>query len=411
MDGKSRLLVVSPTFPYPLVSGGKIRVYHILKHVSQRFRVTLLSLAEPGDDTDENRLALDFLDDLVLVPIKQNKVAQLLRLIANGHRWLLGAPAEILVKRSNGMHQALKRLLSTRSFAAVQLEYSQTMQYLPIVKSFGIPSLVIAHDVSHVSQKRKAKVYQGIHGSFWAAEARRMKAYEQRHWGETDRIVAMSEIDQKHILKSNPNAKVDVVSNGVAVRSFQPHSKSHNPTIVFVGWMRHLPNRDALTWFLDAIWPMIRKTHSSVRFEVVGAGLPKNLEQRLLTDDRVDYLGYVKDIRPCVGKAWISVVPIRIGSGSRLKILESMALETAVVSTTVGCEGLAVTNGQNIRIADTSHDFAQKIAELLQTEEVRRHLTLNARQLIEDHYDWGGVGHLASEAVQKTLSTSQTMKV
>jgi glycosyltransferase involved in cell wall biosynthesis len=403
MGLKPRLLVVSPTFSYPLISGGKIRIYHILRQLSQRFHITLVTLAEPGDDTNHNRLALDFLEDLVPVPIKQTKLTQLVRLAINSHRWLLGEPSEILVKRSGEMYRTLKQLLSSKNFDAAQLEYTQTMQYLPLIQSFGIPCLVVAHDVSHVSQKRKADVYQGINRTFWAAEARRMRVYEQRYWSQSDRIIAMSKIDREHILKSNPTAKVDIVPNGVTVRSFNIHPKSHKPKLVFVGWMRHLPNRDALAWFLDSIWPIIRKKHSGVNFEVIGRGAPKKLQQKMDSDSRVNYLGYVENVQSCVSSAWVSVVPIRIGSGSRLKILESMALDTAVVSTTVGCEGLAVTNGQNIRIADNPDEFARTIVELLENQEARMQLASNGRKIIEEHYEWERIGMLASDAVFKTV--------
>lgn len=409
MDNKPRLIVVSPTFPHPLVSGGKIRVYNILKHLSQRFSITLLSLAEPEDDSRNNRDALKFLERLVIVPINQNKIAQLMRLIGNWHRWLLGTPAEILVKRSTKMSKALERLLSSNKYDAVQIEYAQGMQYLPIVKSFGVPSLVVSHDVSFISQQRKAKVCKGIHRWFWRAESHRMRSYEQREWRNFERIVAMSEIDRSHILKLIPGAEVDIVPNGVDIVKFSIQSEDKIPTLVFVGWMRHMPNRDGLAWFLDTIWPIIREKHLTVQFQIIGRGLPKKLIKRVDSDVRIKYLGYIEDIQSFVGKAWISVVPIRIGSGSRLKILESLALGTPVVSTTVGCEGIPFRNGKEICIADKPDKFARTVIQLLADKEERMQLSSNGRKLVEKHYDWERIGMLAADSVLKTISISMNI--
>lgn len=412
MDNSKSILVISPTFPYPLVSGGKLRIFHILRQLAKQYTVTLLTLAEQGDDTPGSRQALGFLEELIAVPIDQSKTSQISRIIANAHRYLLGEPAVNIVKRSAGMEREIGKILSRKRFAAVQIEYSQYMQYLPLVRSFNIPCLVVAHDVSHVSLMRNAGVASGVRRLFWAREAKCMSAFEQAMWPRVDRIIAMSETDRDYILSLLPDAKADVVPNGVDISDYRAsRDKYEVPTITFVGWMRHHPNLDAVSWFFREIWPIIRESHETVRFDVIGKGLPEGIGQDMKKDGRVRYLGFIEDIRSAVGKSWISVVPLRIGSGTRLKILESMALGTPVVSTTIGTEGIQATDGKDILIADTPDAFATQVLGLLEDEARRKKLAAAGRMLVEDKYGWEKIGILAGDALEKAINGSGSISI
>lgn len=403
MNDKPRLLVVSPLLPWPLDAGGKLRMYHILKGMSARYRITLLTLAVDEENSEENRKPFDFLQDLVMIPISQGRVWQVLRMFANLPRWLAGMPAETVVKRSSALLRACRQMAGQCRFEAVQIEFTQNIQYLDAFEGSGIPSILVAHDVSYVSHERRAEVSKGLRKWFWSREARMMRYYEQVGWARFNRIVAMSAVDRDIILRHVPNAQIDVAPNGVDTADLQPVEKGETPTLIFVGWMRHLPNPDAVTWFLDEIWPLIKAGHASVRFAIVGKGLPEYLKRRVEADDRVDYRGYVDDVGRHVGEAWISVVPLRIGSGTRLKILESMALGTPVVATTVGAEGIAARNGEHLGIADAPADFSRAVLELL-ADRARRHCMASyARSLVESDYDWEAIAEAAGDAVARAI--------
>ena len=403
MSEQPRLLVVSPLLPYPLDAGGKLRMFHILKGLSRHYRITLLTLAADRENTVENKRALDFLDELIVIPIRQGRPWQVFRMIVNLPRWLAGMPAEVIVKRSRGLLRACARLARSGRFDAVQIEFPQSIQYQAPFAAAGMPVVLVAHDVSFVSHERRARVARGARRWFWSREARLMRSYEQAGWRRAARIVAMSPVDREIIRQCVPEAAVDVVANGVDTEALQPVAEGPAPFLVFVGWMRHLPNPDAVSWFLSDIWPLIRKRDPAVRFAIVGKALADPLRRRVEADDRVDYRGYVDDVRSHVGEAWISVVPLRIGSGTRLKILESMALGTPVVATSVGVEGIDAQDGVHLRIADTPDAFAGAVLELLADPDRRREIAAAAREFAESRYDWGRIGDAAGESIARAI--------
>ncbi len=403
MNGRRRLLVVSPLLPYPLDAGGKLRMFHILNGLSRRYEVTLLTLAVDGENSEENKSALGFLDELIVVPIRQGRLWQVLRMLVNLPRWLVGMPAEVIVKRSHGLLRECGRLARSGRFDAVQIEFPQSIQYMAPFTAAGMPVILVAHDVSFVSHERRASVARGARRWFWLREARLMRRWEQAGWRRAGRVIAMSPVDRDIIRQCVPEAAVDVVANGVDTEALQPLSEGPVPTVVFVGWMRHLPNPDAVSWFLSDIWPLIRERDAAVRFAIVGKALPDSLRRRAEADDRVDYHGYVDDVRRHVGQAWISIAPLRIGSGTRLKILESMALGTPVVATAVGAEGIDATDGVHLRIADTPDGFAGAVLELLADSGRRREIAVAAREFVESGYDWGRIGDAASESIARAI--------
>ena len=403
MPDKPNILVVSPTFPYPLIAGGKIRIYNILKQLSKNFCITLLSLVESGEGSFQDKQSLSFLEHMVLVPIKQNKSAQIIRLICNLHRWFRGTPAEVLVKNSLNMRKEIDRLLKSTQFKAVQIEYAQGMQYLPANHLCNIPLILVAHDVSFVSQQRKAEVAKGFTKWFWQIEAKRMKFYEKKIWKTCTRIAVMSDVDRDNIIRLVPDANVDVVPNGVHIQYDLKKVESKTPTLVFTGWMRHLPNRDALLWFIKDIWPQIKKETPKICFKVIGKGVPSTIKTIAANDPGICLLGYVEHIDEIISTSWLSVVPIRIGSGSRLKILESMSLKTPVVSTTVGCEGLHVKEGIHIKIADKAETFSKAVLDLLNNEKRRQALSDNAFTLVKTHYAWDQIGLAAQHTIKQSM--------
>lgn len=403
MRNKPRLLVVSPTFPWPLVSGGKQRVFYVLRELSKQFDLALLSLAEPGDDTPAARTALGFLSELQTVPIRQNRLSQLIRLGLRTPAWLLGAPAEVLVKRTPAFDATFNAMLGAGSFDAVLIEYSQLLHLVPIAQRAGLPVAVTAHDVSFVSQQRKADVSSGFWKWFWSREARLMRRHEVRGWKKSDLIFSMSEHDREQILTVLPSASVTSMPNGVDTQKLQPMAAEKTPTLVFVGWMRHFPNLDAVRWLLRDIWPLIKVRHDTVVLKLCGGGMPEELRQLAEADPSIEHMGFVDDIASEVGRATLSIVPIRIGSGSRLKVLESMALGTPIVSTHIGSEGIAVEHQRHLWLADEPQQIADAVLALLDQPELIAGLALRGRQLVEEQYDWQAIGGKGAQALQEMM--------
>jgi glycosyltransferase involved in cell wall biosynthesis len=193
-------------------------------------------------------------------------------------------------------------------------------------------------------------------------------------------------------MKEAPQARIAVVDNGVDTAYFSglPNHGNRN-RIVFVGLMAYHANVDGMTWFTREIWPAVRKQMPDKVLTVVGANpTPEVLELR--REPHVEVTGTVPDVRPWYAEAFAAIVPLRVGAGTRLKILESMAAGVPVVSTAVGAEGLDVTHGENILIADGAQEWADALAEL-QDEACRQRLIEGGRRLVRSRYDWDIIGN------------------
>ena len=180
--------------------------------------------------------------------------------------------------------------------------------------------------------------------------------------------------------------------NGTNTRFFKPtHGDVVQNSVLWIGHMDVHTNRDAVLYFWREVFPIIQKKHPEVKITFVGTAPPREIADAARKDAKVCVTGFVDDIRPYIGEAAVVIVPIRIGSGTRLKILDAMAMGKAIVSTSVGCEGINVTNGKDILIADAPEEFASKTIGLLQNPEMRITLERNAMALVKT-YDWDLIG-------------------
>jgi polysaccharide biosynthesis protein PslH len=219
-----------------------------------------------------------------------------------------------------------------------------------------------------------------------------MRWWEPRYAARFDRCVALSEIDRAKLVAVNPSLRIDVVPNGTDTRLLQPLPRSDaRPALLYVGNMDYTANAHAVIYFCKEILPLVRRAVNDVELWIVGSDpLP---EVRRLVGDGIRVTGRVDDVVPYYRQSSVCIVPLRAGSGIRLKILESMALGRPVVSTSLGCEGLDVEDGTNIMIADSTEQFAEKTIRLLTDAALRDSIASNARQLVETHYDWDAIAH------------------
>ena len=214
-----------------------------------------------------------------------------------------------------------------------------------------------------------------------------MHQWEPRYAERFDRCTTVSEIDRQLLLKANPRLRVDVIPNGVDIQKYQPlPAENASPTLLFIGNMGYPPCVDAVLYFCREIFPLIRRKIGAAELWIVGRDPRPEVLQ--LNGDGVHVTGRVDDVIPYYRQSAVCVVPLRAGGGTRLKILEAMALGRPVVSTTIGCEGLDVVDGEHLLIADTPEQFAEKTVRLLTDRQLYQHIAANGRQLVEDRYDW-----------------------
>jgi len=384
-----KILLVTSNLPYPLTTGGKIRVWHLLQQIAQRHEVTLLSLLDSADD-------IQFLPELqpyctrVETVVKQRRRPRgklLLRLL-----WTMfkGQPPRNGIAYYGEMKRKVQEIASDHSFDIIHVEGSYMAPYIEFMANADSAArLITLSDVGAIQCERILKVESDLWGRFWTW----LDWFFLRRWEPTylarhfDKCIVVSPIDEALLRQANPALDLVVVPNGVDTARYDllpevPASKD----VLFIGKMSYVPNVDGATFFCQEIFPLIKQRVPGTRLLIVGQSPTETV--RTLASDDVIVTGYVESVIPYYQQALVSIVPLRAGGGTRLKILESMAMGRPVVSTTLGCEGLAVTHGENILVADDPADFATQTIRLLSDAELRRRLVVNGRWLVETTYDW-----------------------
>jgi glycosyltransferase involved in cell wall biosynthesis len=218
-------------------------------------------------------------------------------------------------------------------------------------------------------------------------EYSKFKIDEIALWEKYDGITTTSIRDKEVIKKYVSGMKIEVIPNGVDTSYFKPApTNSIEKALVFTGTMDYYPNVDGMAFFIREILPIILKEEPDLKLYIVGKNPPSQMKK--FENSNIVITGFVNDIRPFVQRAAVYVVPLRVGGGTRLKILEAMAMEKPVVSTPIGCEGLEVEDEKNILIASDPHSFASYVLKLLRDATLRMRLGREGRQLVESKYDW-----------------------
>jgi glycosyltransferase involved in cell wall biosynthesis len=232
-----------------------------------------------------------------------------------------------------------------------------------------------------------------------------MGYWEPRYAEKFDRCTTVSEADKQLLVKANSRLQVDVIPNGVDIEKYQPlplPPENISPSLVFIGHMGYPPCGDAMLYFCREIFPHIRRTIGASELWIVGRDpRPEVLE---LNGNGVHVTGRVEDVIPYYRQSPVCVVPLRAGGGVRLKILEAMALGRPVVSTTIGCEGLDVVDGEHLLIADTPEQFAEKTVRLLRDRQLYQYISANGRQLVESHYGWDKIAERLMEVYAEMVA-------
>jgi polysaccharide biosynthesis protein PslH len=392
-----KILFLSITIPYPPTDGGRIRVLNLLKHLAKKNEITLLALeTEPTDNEGIDYLRRQGIE-AHLVPQGQQLPPLTLQ---TGIRALIKRqPITVARYDIPAFRDTLHSLLAENAFDLIHYEMFHTAQYL--VKG-EIPGLLALQNIdSYIWRRLCEQTANPLRKLLFWTQQRAFARYERVMSPKFNVVACASEIDRDVLRAACPNLRAEVIPNGVDIESYQPNPALEEPaTLIFTGSMDWYPNEDAVTYFADEILPGIRAKRPEVEFYIVGKN-PTDRVQGLESRPGVVVTGRVEDIQPYISRATVYVVPLRIGSGTRLKILEALAMGKAVVSTTVGAEGLNLSDGEEIFLADEPTKFGDVVLRLIGDEPMRRQLGENGRQRVEVEYDWRRIGeklHLLYEA-------------
>ena len=382
----------------PPDTGGKIRSYNILRELARQHSVTFFSFYA-AHDSDLHPDLKDIFDRVVCVPLRLPAPKSLAEMRDYGIRWLSSEPYSITKYCRPDVRHRLHALLKQETYDVILCDFIFAAGVIPW--DWPTPKVLFTHNVEATIWRRH---YEVATNPIWKAiswwEWRKMEAAERRYLRLADRVLTVSETDRDAFAAFLDPGKLTMIPTGVDVDYFQPVPVEETPnSLVFTGSMDWLPNEDAIFYFADAILPLIKQQCPEVSLEVVGRSPSRKLQALAETEKSMRLTGWVEDIRPFVARDSICIVPLRIGGGTRLKIFEAMAMGKAVVSTSVGAEGLPVQSGENILLADTPNDFADSVVSLLRDANERRRLGTSARALVQEKYSWPRV----AESFARTL--------
>lgn len=375
---------------WPPETGGRLRSFHILAELARRHSVTLLTTHAPGEDAEALRRELPQCAEVVSVSYAPVKWRSLRFPLALAGSWFSPLPVDLWKCRVPALYREAARRLT---MAPPDLCLADFLFAMPNMPPTGrVPLVFFAHNVEHMIWKRLCEE----EGRPWQrplleVEWRKMRRYEAHACRRADLTIAVSPQDRQLLAANAPGAEVATIPTGVDVSYFTSQGVPEKPSsIVFTGSMDWHPNEDAVLHFMDVILPLIRRHVPDSTLTVVGRNPSRRL-QRAAGYAGVQVTGRVADVRPYVADAAVYVVPLRIGGGTRLKIFEALSMQKAVVSTTVGAEGLPLRHGEHFLRADAPSAFAEAVVTLLKDPSRRRALGAAGRRLVEGRYSWSRV--------------------
>ena len=392
---RPHVAVLDEELPFPLTSGKRIRTYNLLSRLAARVRITYLCHRNP--DPQEAAQAEKAFDDLgiksVVVDRRVPSKSGLGFYARLGGNLFSSLPYSVATHRSDELRAAALRLYESDPPALWHCEWSPYAETLrrPIGSA---PRVVVAHNVeSLIWQRYMETETHPLKRWYIRRQFRKFERFERWAYSTFDGTIAVSEEDARLIRERFGGRRVEVVDNGVDTAFFKPNAQiARDPyQILFLGSLDWRPNLDGVKLLLDDIFPRVRKQQPKATLTIVGRKPVDWLRQQVVGMTGVELHADVADVRPFLAKAGMLAVPLRIGGGSRLKILEALAAGLPVVTSRVGVEGLHLEPSQHVTLADGPEEFSTAIVQTINDPESARHQADRGRQRVLDRYDWSGL--------------------
>ncbi len=389
LPDEMKILWVNPNFLHPTNKGGQIRTLEMLRRLHRRHEIHYATFEAAAGDTEGPARAGEYATKLHTFPHRVSSKRSLQFLLELGMGLVSPMPLAISRYHSARMTTGLADLIRHERFDVQICDFLVSAPHFPSLSN----AVLFQHNVETMIWRRhRDTAPDGLRRFYFGLQADRMFRYEGEACRQSDKIIAVSDADANTMRSLFGATRIDAIGTGVDLDYFTPGQTPQNATdLVFVGSMDWLPNIDGIKWFVSEVLPLIRRRKPDCSVAIVGRAPHPDIRALVSDDPLIQLTGTVPDIRPYLWGSTVSIVPLRIGGGTRLKIYESMAAGIPVVSTGIGAEGLPVSDGENILLRDSAETFAEGCLQLLSGSSERVRLAGAAGDFVARSFSWDRV--------------------
>lgn len=392
------ILMVTPYLPYPLVSGGQIRTYNLLKNLSKKHKITLFAYIRK----EEERKYID-----KLLPYCES-----IRVFLRGPVWTLKNvvqsqfsfdPLLVTMYKNTQLESAVLHEISTGKY---QLIHVETFYVMPNIPKTDIPIILVVQTIEHLGYKEFTKrLGNPLLKPFMYWDVKKIRRSEEHYWRSVKHLIAMSDADMRYILQRVPNVKsISVVANGVDISHFEEVQKipSKDFIVLFVGTFKWLPNVEAVTYLVEKVWGKVREKIPQAKLWIVGNSPTPTIERYMKSDASITVKGRVADIRDAYKHAKVLLAPVWSGKGTRYKILEAMATRTPIVATSLALEGLGIQDEVHALVGNTAQELVDGVYRIYSDSALAKKIADNGKKLVETSYEWESISKQLDEVYKQT---------
>lgn len=383
-----KILMLTPYLPYPLLSGGQIRTFNLLKKLSKKHQITLFALIK--EDSEKQYIPeLEKYCAKVQV-FKRSKKPFTLK---NIFKTTISTYPFLVIR--NYVQQTIGAIEKELSENKYDLIHAETFYMMPHIPKTDIPIILAEQTIEYLGYESFAKKIKiPLIRPLLNIDISKIKKWEKYYWRMCTKLIVMSQEDKKYIASriSDPQ-KIEVISNGVDTAWFSQKEKQlpGTPTVLSVGTFKWLPNVEAVTFLVEKVWPLVKEKMPQTKLWIVGNAPTKEVYKYQQKDTSITVTGGIPDIRDAFNGAHVLVAPVFSGKGTRYKILEAMASRTPIVATSTAVEGLDLKNGEQVLIGNTAATMAQQTVKLLKDTALQKKLSNNAYSYVTKRYDWSSI--------------------
>lgn len=379
-----KILMLTPYLPYPLLSGGQIRSYNLLKKLSKKHEITLFALIK---NKDEEKYISEL--EKYCHKVKVFKRSEKPFTIKNIFKTAFSSfPFLVIRNQAPTIIDAIKKELLAENY---DLVHAETFYMMPNLPESKIPTILVEQTIEYLGYENYAKKAPKLINNILSLDVDKIRKWEKHYWRKADRLIVMSEDDKKFIAKElGDNSKISVVANGVDTAWFEEKKGKLNdhPTILSVGTFKWLPNQEAVDFLVEKVWPEIKKKIKNAELLIVGNAPTEKVINYGRKDKQINVAGRVEDIRDAFKKSHVLLAPVFSGKGTRYKILEAMACGTPVVASKIAIEGLNIKDGVHVLTSNKASDMASLTAKVITDKKLWQKLSKNGKDFVSNNYDW-----------------------